>query len=359
MKRIRNLYLKSYLDRVYDPLAFRLKINFSRNKARAALKKIRKAKDRTIVNTRMLRQIKMYAREQFGSKAYWPWLACYTELRGEFIEGWVPDDYYQYKLLRAINPVNLCYVSFIKSFDHRLFGDFAMPWIVFKTNDTLFDSNRKVIDTETALERIRATGKEIVLKRESGFGGRDVFFIRPDECTGEMLNRKFDFIVQEVASQHEDIDAVYPGSINTFRIVTFLNFDSRLRVLFSILRIGRDGSRMDNMRTGGCAVFFDDSGKCISNAYNELGLEIESRHPQTGYEYKNLHLPFLNEAKQRCIESHYQYPYLRLIAWDVFIDRSGKPVLMEWNSKSPGIGPVEALIGPLWSSDEIDRLCRL
>ena len=353
MRKIRNLNWKSYLDRVYNPLVLRLKTTSSRNKAQVALNKIRKAKGRSIVNTRMLKQIKMYAHEQFGSKAYWPWLACYTELRGEFIEGWVPDDYYQLKLLRAINPVNLCYVSFIKSLDHCLFRDFAMPWILFKTNDTLFDSNRIVIDKATALEKIRAIDKEIVLKRESGFGGRDIFFIRPDEITGGIFNRKFDFIVQEVASQHKDIDAVYPGSINTIRILTFLGFDSKVRVLLLKMRIGGEGSRMDNMRTGGRAVYFDDSGNCISNAHNDLGLEIESHHPRTGYEYKKLSLPFLDEAKRRCIESHYQYPYLRLIAWDVFIDSSGKPVLMEWNTKSPGFWVNEALIGPLWSLEEL------
>ena len=355
MGNIRNLIWKTYLDRVYKPLISRSHLNSSRNLARDILSRIRKAKGRSIVNARMLKQIKMYAHEQFCSKAYWPWLACYTELRGEFIEGWVPDDYFRFKLLRAVNPVKLCNVSFIKSMDHCLFRDFAMPWIVFKTNDTLFDSNRNVIDEATALEKIRAAGKEIVLKRESGFGGKDIFFIRPDEITGEMLNRKFDFIVQEVASQHADIDAVYPGSVNTFRILTFLGFDSTVRVLYLILRIGRDGSRMDNISAGGRAVLFDDSGKCITNAHNEIGLEVETHHPRTGYEYKKLHLPFLVEAKRRCIESHYQYPYIRLIAWDVFIDRSGKPVLMEWNSKSPGIWTSEALIGPLWSMEELQK----
>ena len=355
MGNIRNLIWKSYLDRVYRPLAVRSNMISSRNLARDILSKIRKAKGRSIVNARKLKQIKMYAREQFGSKAYWPWLACYTELRGEFIEGWVPDDYFRFKLLRAVNPVKMCYVSFIKSLDHCLFRDFAMPWIVFKANDTLFDSNRNVIDERTALEKIRATGKEIVLKRESGFGGKDIFFIRPDEFTGEMFNRKFDFIVQEVASQHEDIDAVYPGSVNTFRILTFLGFDSRARVLYLKMRIGGDGSRMDNMSAGGRAVFFDDSGNCTSHAHNEIGLEVETHHPQTGYEYKKLHLPFLDEVKRKCIESHYQYPYLRLIAWDVFIDRSGKPILMEWNSKSPGIWVNEALLGPLWSMEELQK----
>jgi hypothetical protein len=357
MKKIQKIYWKSYLDKIYDPVALRLKLIHSRRKARSIINMVRVERGRTVVSRAMLREIKDYARENFGSTEYWPWLVCYSEIRGEFIKGWVPDDFYQYKLLRAINPVTLCYVSFIKSFDRQLFGDFAHPFIVFKANDTLFDNNRNVIDVETALARIRDSGNEIVLKRESGFGGRDIHFLNSSDVTREMLARKFDYIIQEVAIQHESINAVYPGSINTIRVMTFLGFDSKVRVMFAKMRIGGAGSRIDNMRTGGRAIFFDDSGNCVSDAHNEIGLEVENRHPQTGFEYRKLSLPYLEAALEKCVESHYRYPYIRLIAWDVFIDREGKPVLLEWNSKSPGIWVNECLIGPLWDN-QVQDLCR-
>lgn len=355
LKKIREVPLNSYLDSIHDPLTLRAKQFHMRQEAKRYIKMVREQKKRTVVDAKLLKKIKAYAHEYFGSKDYWPWLVLYSEIRGEFMEGWVPSDYYRLRLLKKLNPVHSSFLCFKKTFDHRLFGDIASTWIVSKINNTLFDMDMNVLNETSALEKIRAVNGEVVIKKESGRGGKDIDFMDSSQISHEMLSRNFDFLVQEVVKQHQDIAAVYPDSVNTLRITTYMEFSSNVRVLYACMRIGSDGRRVDNHSAGGRVIFFDDSGTCVTDAYHGKTMEVETHHPQTGYQYRNLQISSLERAKEICIRNHYKYPYLRLIGWDVFIDRENNPRLIEWNGKYPGFWPFEAIIGPLWSLEEIQK----
>jgi hypothetical protein len=95
----------------------------SRRQAHAFRERVTRAKGSITVDRKMIRHIKSYAGEVFGTENYWPWLALYAEMRGEFIEGWIPDDYYTFLLIPSLNPETASQLSLAKSFDHTLFGD--------------------------------------------------------------------------------------------------------------------------------------------------------------------------------------------------------------------------------------------
>ena len=356
LKKLHNVPLNSYLDKLYDPLSIQAKKIQMRKEAKRIIKMVREKRERKVVDRALMSRIREYARENFGSSAYWPWLVCFTEIRGAFHEGWVPCDFYRFHLIKKINPVHSSFLSFTKSFDSRLFGDFSIPYIIFKTNDTLFDMNLNRLDEAAALEKIRAAGGEVVIKKDSGRWGRDIIFVDSSKVEREMLSPKYDIIIQKAFEQHPEIAAVYPRSINTIRITTFLDFDSTVKVKNVVMRIGAGGSRTDNFKTGGHLLFFDEEGRGGTQAYSGITLEPENEHPDTGYAYRDLRITALDLAKEKCIQSHYKYPYLRLIGWDVFIDRENKPRLIEWNGKYPGYWPMEALVGPWWRTEEIRRM---
>lgn len=356
LKKMYDLPMNSYLEKIYHPLSVHAKKIQMRKEAKRITKLVREKRKRKVVDGVLMKRIREYAREHFGSSDYWPWLVCFTEIRGGFHEGWVPCDYYRFHLIKKINPVHAAYLSFTKSFDSRLFGDFTIPYIVFKTNETFFDMDLNRVDEAAALEKIRAAGGEVVIKKDSGKWGKDIAFVNSSQVEREMLSPKYDIIVQKAFEQHPDIAAVYPGSINTLRITTFLDFDSTVNVKNVVMRIGTGGSRTDNFKTGGHVLFFDEQGRGGPQAYAGITLEPENKHPDTGYEYRDLQIKALDLAKEKCISSHYRYPYLRLIGWDVFIDPQNNPRLIEWNGKYPGYWPMEALVGPWWSTDDIRRL---
>ena len=357
--KIRRGEINSYLKKAYNPLSDRAQMFHSRQQAKRITHLVCKQKESKVVDSTLKKRIKKYAQTWFGSPDYWPWLVLYTEIRGEFHEGWIPCDYYCFRLAGKLNPVESSYLSFKKSFDHRLFGDFSFPYIVFKTNGLFFDMNLNALDEETALKKIQNTEGEVVIKKESGRGGKDITFMEAGQVKRDNLPQAYDYLVQRKAMQHDHINAVYPDSINTIRITTFLDFDATVKVKNVVMRVGTGGSRTDNFKTGGNLLFFDDQGWCKNHAYAGITLEPEHKHPDTGFEYSRLRVTALARAKQRCIESHYKYPYLRLIGWDVFIDRENNPRLIEWNGKLPGYWPMEALVGPYWSMDEIEKFRKI
>jgi hypothetical protein len=126
----------------------RMHLAYSRYLAHRDRKQVVRAKGNSVLTRQVKKQIKAYARERYGSKAYWPYLAFYTELRGEFKRGWLPYDYYRYFILPKINPYYLSYISEQKSFDHILFGEFAIrPLFVFIAG-IYYDAEFKIIEKE-------------------------------------------------------------------------------------------------------------------------------------------------------------------------------------------------------------------
>ena len=51
-----------------------------------------------------------------------------------------------------------------------------------------------------------------------------------------------------------------------------------------------------------------------------------------------------------CEQLHDQSPFSVLIGWDLAIDPSGAPVLMEWNEGAAAIAFAEASLGPCFKT---------
>lgn len=94
---------------------------------------------------------------------------------------------------------------------------------------------------------------ELVAKRPRGKCGRDVFFLprqEPDDLYRELLERGA-VLVEPRIHQHPALDGLYPGSVNTARIVTLQTGDGP-RILYACLRMAT-GPRWTTWDAGGCA----------------------------------------------------------------------------------------------------------
>ncbi len=85
--------MKGYITKLYylfekgfKKLLFLINMVQLRHLAHKDRKRVIKRKGKSVVNREVKKTIKEYARERFGSKAYWPYLAYYTEMRGEFVK---------------------------------------------------------------------------------------------------------------------------------------------------------------------------------------------------------------------------------------------------------------------------------
>ena len=302
----------------------------------------------SFLDKNLLQRIKEYSHSTFGSSSYWPWLALYAELRDDFKEGWIPEDYYRFELISEINPEPMSSLSTIKSFDYRLFNELAVDPILTKISGSFFDDNLNIVDDQEALNLLRSFGKEMIVKIDGGPSGRGHIFIDSEDIKLSIFEDISDCVIQPVVGQHKCLNELYDQSVNTLRIGTFFSDSGTVEHKYTIVRFGKGGSRLDNIQSGGCFLILDINGNVISPAYNGKGIVVGDKHPDTGFEYEKLKVPSVRLAVEKCKESHLKFPNVKFIAWDIYIDENSSPGLIEWNAKSPGVWILEALEGPLF-----------
>jgi hypothetical protein len=339
-------------DAISD-LVTRISMVRSRSIAHKKRKVWIKSTGKSVLNRQIKKRIKQYAQKRFGSTAYWPYLALNTEIRGEFKEGWIPDDYYRYVMEPKINPPAYSSVSEQKTFDYQFWGDFAVRPLFLCISGRYYDADLKVLDPAVLKKNLSEYNDILVIKEEFTMGGKNVQVIHSSEFTLEKLLKGRSYVIQPYIKQHKIINDVYPGSVNTIRVITFIDGKGIVGVKYTILRFGIDGSRVDNLSSGGQFLYIDESGKPSEFAYNTDGYNSGRKHKNTGYVFADLRIPVLDEIKRKCIEAHKKYPYVRLVGWDISYTESGELKLIEWNALRPGIEPIDTIFGPFWKDEEL------
>ena len=344
--------IRKYIEKYFNSIVLSLILAYERNEAHYRRRKVVEKNGVKVINQQIKKSIKEYAKTRFGSEAYWPFLALYTEIRGEFIKGWLPYDYYRFVLLPKINPKPSLYISDQKTFDYRLFGDFAVKPLFLFISGILFNEKLEVVENERIKRFLSDYDNIIVVKEEGGLGGKQVRIIHSSKFIPEELNRGKNYVIQPYVKQLKVLNDLYPHSVNTFKVNTFLRKDGSVSVKYIWLRFGADGSKVDNLSTGGSYLFFNNNGEPEEFVYDwKLGFKIGDRHKNTGFLFSNVKIPNFQEMLEKCKNSHKKYPYVKLIGWDVCIDISGEPKLIEWNTSNPDFFSQEARFGPFWFDD--------
>ena len=310
------------------------------------------------VDKKLIKKIKEYSRATYGDSGHWHWLALYTEIREEFIEGWLPDDIYTFQLIPNLNPPRIHYLSTVKSFDHRIFGSFAIQPIFIRVNGQYYDANQNKISEAEFFSVMKTLESEVVIKRDSSPSGKEIEFKKSGSVSTEDFKDGFNYLVQPAVIQHPTLSKLYQESVNTLRVTTYLKRTGEIDIKHLSLRIGTGGGRIVNVSSGGLCLYLDREGNITSQAVDDVGINKGIRHPDTGFLYENLQVPSVPKAIVKCKENHLMFPYIRFIAWDLFIDTEQEPRMIEWNAVRPDMWVNEALIGPLWSEEEIDEVLK-
>lgn len=335
----------------FGRLILRLKLIRSRLGGHNYRKEYLRKGGKSILNRKVKREIKQYCRERFGSPAYWPHLAYFTEMRGEFIKGWIPEDYFQYVLEPRLNPPAYHNLGDMRTSDHRRFGDFAIkPLYIFVTGN-FYNADFQLVKKEEVKEFLSRYDDSIVLKQEFGFGGKQVRVMHSSKFEPDRLKRKVNYIIQPFMKQYKTLNDLYPHSVNTFRVITFLKKDGTVEMKYVLLRFGVDGIKVDNLTSGGQCLYIEPDGKPSKIAYDTTGHQVGERHINTGFRFADLELPMFSKIVDSCINGHLKYPYIRLIGWDVCVNEAGEPKLIEWNTHRPSYTWEDALFGPFLTDD--------
>jgi len=188
-----------------------------------------------------------------------------------------------------------------------------------------------------------------VIKDLAGMQGKNIFFITGVEAGEEFrfkikeewitknelasLLGKGEFIIQEYLENGPFTATIYPRSINTFRIITFLTNDGNVKILGALLRAGIGHKMVDNYHQGGLVIPIGlESGRMIDYGYN-YDCELFTEHPDTRFRFKGVEVPRWKELLQFVEKSARTFPMMRFLSWDIAYTDKGF-VILEANSGS-------------------------
>ena len=136
-------------------------------------------------------------------------------------------------------------------------------------------------------------------------------------------------LIEDVIIQHPDVAKLYPGSVNTYRIVT-VSRNGSSGVVCAFIRIGSGGRFVDNINSGGMAAPVNADTGIVARAACDKDGRCYGVHPVTGAPIPGCRLPFWQESVEMCLEAAKVVPQLGYMGWDVAVSADG-PQLIEGN----------------------------
>lgn len=206
-----------------------------------------------------------------------------------------------------------------------------------------------IVDENTAKEEILQflQNKEgVFAKIPVSCGGKDVhyFHTQTDAEKKEIFNfcKNGPVVLENSIEECEELHCFSNyTAVNTLRIITIVDSNGNPHIAAAILRIGRDGSAVDNYSSGGMSALVDiDTGIVYTQATNKKG-KTYIVHPDSGKQIVGFIIPEWEKYKEFAVLLAKKYPTMRYVGWDIVKDKQGRMCVIEGN-KDAGADYVEA-----------------
>lgn len=292
------------------------------------------------------RQIKDYWR-QYGKKVNPDWSAYFSYINDDFSPRYIPESLYYGEIAKKL------YVQGMGGLHHKnvqeqIFDAKQPETIVRKIGSFISDKNHKVISLEKAINLCNKES-EVIIKPSTGtYGGQGIIFWKPEDGERELKNILTSLnqvIIQKVIESHQFMRDITTSSINTLRVVTLL-VEGEPVLLSTMLRMGKEGSRLDGVSAGGIIAVVNKDG-CLEESAIQMDQTVRTSH-DNGFVFKGKKLPSYNEMIDDAFKQHCRIPYFKMVSWDYSIDSDGDPVLIEANIPTGQIDFHQINIGPIF-----------
>lgn len=341
-KRLKGIYM-GFFDGIETWCANRIS-NFQERRY------LRKYGPKTPIPADYKKAVKEFWKKYTYVSPKWAWY--YASRNGILDPRYIPNTLIYTKIDQHFNNRKIGYGFNDKNYYSLIFPEIKQPEVLARNIGGVFvDANYNLIDIQSILSLI-STQTEVICKPslESG-SGRSIQFWNTATDKREIqafLNNKEerDYIIQKLIEQHDELNKVHAGSVNSLRIVSILMQDG-VYILSSNLRMGVDAGRVDNVTAGGisCGINKDGTLKKYATSYY-TGDRFE-KHPQ-GLVFEGFKVPSYDKAIALVKKAHPLIPHFRLVSWDIAIDKAGEPILIEANMRKGGINLNQFNNGPLF-----------
>lgn len=160
----------------------------------------------------------------------------------------------------------------------------------------------------------------------------------------------YNVVVQSGIIQHESMNRLNSSSVNTIRFLSHLTCDGRVIIRSSVVRMGRNGAHVDNASSGGITVGINNDGRLKNVAYDVNGNRYFT-HPDSQTKFSDITIPNYIDIIQDINLLQWQLPQFRLLSWDIAIDESGHPIIIEVNMYSGQLDFHQLNNGPVFGED--------
>jgi hypothetical protein len=154
------------------------------------------------------------------------------------------------------------------------------------------------------------------------------------------------YIVQEKVVNHAYAREIFPGSLNTLRILALRDrAGGKPRIAVAVHRIGSARTApVDSFSAGGLLARVDLETATLSYAVGPVtrrARDTWESHPDTGALIAGRVVPHFPKALALVLHAMTGFPDALHIAWDVAISERG-PLIIEGNARIPACGSVQA-----------------
>lgn len=180
-------------------------------------------------------------------------------------------------------------------------------------------------------------GKSVVFaKQTETFGGQGITREPLDESTDykalfAKLTENKQYLIEDAIVQHEKMNELYSGSVNTLRMVTLVDNDKKPHFMYALIRMGQKGAKVDNISSGGMYAPVNENGIITHAAFCDKEGICHDIHPTSGTKLVGFEIPYFTEAVELVKKAATVIPDMRYIGWDVAITENG-PILVEGNN---------------------------
>ena len=253
---------------------------------------------------------------------------------GEQLCYYLPDSFYQTFIDEYFTNPQHSNPCDDKNLYDVYFHDVNRPKTLFRKSHGLWlDADYNRISPTEAIKKACDKKRVVVKKTRFSWGGKGLLFWNADEddltTLQDFVNDADDLICQEEIVQHSELSRLNPSSVNTVRIMTML-FQGQVYALSSVVRMGINGSKTDNASSGGIVCGINPNGQLKTVAFDTLANQYPC-HPQ-GTAFESVTIPNFDECTALVKKLAQRFSSVsRLISWDIAIDESGYPLLIECN----------------------------
>ena len=301
------------------------------------------------------------------SKPSFGWHEHYKAVNGEFDARYLPTDVFYLDLLPKLSNRLLAAAWEDKAYYNVRYPDVSFPKLLMASIDgRLHDGDLSPIGWDAAYKIVKARRAVFAKPSIESARGIGAFKLDTSEVSGpkdlkaRLSKLNENFVVQDLVEQHEMLSRFNSSSVNIMRLNS-VRLDGEPFLANASVRFGAKGEVTDIAYINGVettnAVGIKGDGRLKDFYSNQDGL----RRPiaDIGFGSGDV-IPGFADVVECCASIHRRMHHFGIVAFDVTVDKAGKPLVIETNLTFPGTVFYQYANGPFFGdrTEEVIEWCK-